>query len=142
MRPVKNHLTNHWAEHEGETAPKAKEKTMNCKLLTSSVAALALLTLASAAPALAAGHGGHGRHGGHTHSMGGALWAPRHSSVRQFSRPHHVFVHRFRHHRRFAVVGLYPYAYGDGCYWLKRRALYTGSPYWWRRYYACRHGYY
>src|SRR5262249_61175032 len=74
--------------------------------------------------------------------MGGALWAPRYSSVRQFSRPHHVFVHRFRHHRRFAVVGLYPYAYGDGCYWLRRRALSTGSPYWWRRYYACRQGYY
>jgi hypothetical protein len=108
---------------------------MNSKLVASSVAALAMLALASAAqPALAHGHGGH-----HGHSMGGA---PRFSSVRQFSRPHHVFVHRFRHHRRFAVVGLYPYAYGDGCYWLKRRALYTGSPYWWRRYYACRHGYY
>jgi hypothetical protein len=124
-------VTNQWAEHDGETAPKAKEKTMNCKLLTSSVAALALLALAGAAqPALAKGHGSHGGHGGHFHGMG------------QFSRPHHVFVHRFRHHRRFAVVGLYPYAYGDGCYWLKRRALYTGSPYWWRRYYACRHGYY
>jgi hypothetical protein len=111
---------------------------MNSKLLASSVAALAMLALASAAqPALAHGHGGH-----HSHSMGVAGSAPRFSSVRQFSRPHHVFVHRFRHHRRFAVVGLYPYAYGDGCYWLKRRALYTGSPYWWRRYYACRHGYY
>ena len=108
---------------------------MNCKLLASSVAALALLALASAAqPALARGHGGHGAHGGHFHSMGGSGWA--------FSRPHHVFVHRFRHHRRFAVVGLYPYAYGDGCYWLRRRALYTGSPYWWHRYYACRQGYY
>ena len=113
---------------------------MNCKLLSSSVAALAMLALASAAqPALARGHGGHGGHG---HSMGGGGWAPRFSSARPFFRPHHVFVRRFRHHRRFAVVGLYPYAYGDGCYWLRRRALYTGSPYWWRRYYACRHGYY
>jgi hypothetical protein len=112
---------------------------MNAKLLASSVAALAMLALASAAqPALARGHGGHGGHG---HSMGGIGWAPRFSSVRQFSRPHHVFVRRFRHHRRFVAVGLYPY-YGDGCYWLRRRALYTGSPYWWRRYYACRHGYY
>jgi hypothetical protein len=113
---------------------------MNCKLLASSVAALAMLALASAAqPALARGHGGHGGHG---HSMGWGGGGPRFSSVRQFSRPHHVFVHRFRHHRRFAVIGVYPYAYGDGCYWLRRRALFTGSPYWWRRYYACRSGYY
>jgi hypothetical protein len=40
------------------------------------------------------------------------------------------------------VVSTYPYYYADGCYWLKRRALYTGSPYWWNRYYACRSGYY
>jgi len=116
---------------------------MNCKLLASSVAALAMLALASAAqPALARGHGGHGGHGGYGHSMGWGGGGPRFSSVRQFSRPHHVFVHRFRHHRRFAVIGVYPYAYGDGCYWLRRRALFTGSPYWWRRYYACRSGYY
>jgi hypothetical protein len=75
-------------------------------------------------------------------SMGGVGWAPHFSSVRQFSRPHRVVVRRFRHHRRFAVVGVCPYAYADGCYWLRRRALYTGSPYWWRRYYACRDGYY
>jgi len=113
---------------------------MDCKLLASSVAALAMLALQSAAePALARGPGGHGTHG---HSMGGVGWAPRSSSIRPFSRPHPVFVRRFRHHHRFAVVGFYPYAYGDGCYWLKRRALYTGSPYWWHRYYACRHGYY
>jgi len=115
---------------------------MNSKRLASSVAALAMLAAASAAePAQARGHGGHGGHGGIGHS-GGVGWAPHFSSVQQFSRPHHVFVHRFRHHRRFAVVGVYPYAYADGCYWLRRRALYTGSPYWWRRYYACRDGYY
>jgi hypothetical protein len=108
---------------------------MNCKLLASSMAVLAMLALASTAgPARA--KGGHGGHGGYSRSMGGG-WAPHLSSV-HVSHLHH----RFRHHRRFAVVGVYPYAYGDGCYWLKRRALYTGSPYWWRRYYACRHGYY
>src|SRR5262245_8848170 len=115
----------------------AKEKTMNSKLLASSVAALAMLALASAVEPAQAG----GRRG-HRQSMGAGGWAPSSSSVRPISRPHHGAVHRFRHHRRFAVVGVYPYAYGDGCYWLKRRALYTGSPYWWRRYYACRHGYY
>ena len=27
--------------------------------------------------------------------------------------------------------------YGDDCYWLRRQAIITGSPYWWNRYYAC-----
>ena len=111
---------------------------MNCKLLASSVAALAMLALASASePAQAKGHGGHG----HSMGMGGGGWAPHFSSVQHFSHSHHHHF-RFHHHRRFVVVGAYPYAYGDGCYWLRRRALYTGSPYWWHRYYACRNGYY
>ena len=109
---------------------------MNLKVLASGVAALAMLTLTSPSePAQARGHGGHG----------GSGWAPRFSSVGHFSGPHHFAFrrfHHFRHHRRFAFVDVYPYTYGDGCYWLRRRALYTGSPYWWRRYYACRHGYY
>jgi hypothetical protein len=114
---------------------------MNLQILASGVAALAMLTLASASEPAQARHGGHGPGGG-----GG--WAPRFSSVRHVSGPHHFAFrdfhrfHRFRHHRRFAYVDVYPYAYGDGCYWLRRRALYSGSPYWWRRYYACRHGYY
>jgi hypothetical protein len=53
-----------------------------------------------------------------------------------------------RHHRVF-IGGLayaapyYVYANYDSCYWLKRRALYTGSGYWWSRYYECLedHGY-
>src|SRR5262245_31621850 len=99
-----------WALHDGKMAAKAKETTMNVKLLASSVAALAMLALASASqPAQARGHGGHGSHG---HSMGSGGWAPRFSSVHTFSHPHHV--HRFRHHRRFVVVGAYPYAYADG----------------------------
>ncbi len=27
---------------------------------------------------------------------------------------------------------------GEGCYWLKRRAIATSSPYWWQRYRWCR----
>lgn len=42
----------------------------------------------------------------------------------------------------FIGYGAYNYGYyGDGCQWLKRRAIYTGSGYWWRRYEACRYGY-
>jgi hypothetical protein len=29
------------------------------------------------------------------------------------------------------------YGYRSDCGWLRRRALDTGSPYWWRRYRAC-----
>jgi hypothetical protein len=49
--------------------------------------------------------------------------------------------HHF-HNRRFFVsnvffFGGYPYyGYGD-CYWLKRKAIITGSPYWWARYENC-----
>ena len=55
------------------------------------------------------------------------------------------FKHRrFDKFRRFAVYGVpYLYAYTSyGCDWLYRRAIVTGSPYWWNRYYACRDGYY
>jgi hypothetical protein len=54
--------------------------------------------------------------------------------------------HRFHGRRHFfvgvpLVYGAY-YGYGGGCYWLRKRALYTGSPYWWNRYYDCLNGYY
>ena len=41
-----------------------------------------------------------------------------------------------------AYYGYSNYAYGDNsCYWLRRRALDSGSSYWWNRYYACIDGY-
>jgi hypothetical protein len=51
----------------------------------------------------------------------------------------HARPHFFRA-RYIAPVYAYTYydGYGDGCYWMKRRALHTGSPYWWHRYRACR----
>ena len=59
---------------------------------------------------------------------------------------HKGHAHR-RHHRhnRFFVTGV-PYygyyydgyyGYDDDCNWLRRRAIRTGSSYWWNRYYAC-----
>jgi hypothetical protein len=55
------------------------------------------------------------------------------------------FAH-FHHRHRFIGVGV-PLAYGYGyyaysnsCYWLRRRAIDTGNPYWWDRYYACLDG--
>jgi hypothetical protein len=46
-----------------------------------------------------------------------------------------------RHGRRDGGVFIergYGYAPGGGCGWLRQRALATDSPYWWRRYRACR----
>jgi hypothetical protein len=50
------------------------------------------------------------------------------------------------HHRRFYgsrlfIAPSYGYrSYGNGCYWLKRKAINTGSRYWWNRYNSCRWG--
>ena len=92
-------------------------------------AALALLLVSgTSVPADArSGHGGHGHGGHHARSHGG----------HHFHHGHHF--RRHVHHRRFIGVGVY--AYGDGCYWLRRNALETGSRYWWRRYEACIDGY-
>src|SRR5262245_45483496 len=97
---------------------------MASKLVALGGAALALLILSAVGPAEA--HGSH-----RVHSMGGSV---------HMGGPVH---HRHFHHRVFVVGGpfAYGYYYGDGCYWLKRRALYTGSGYWWDRYYACINGY-
>jgi hypothetical protein len=108
---------------------------MKVKLLASGLAALAMLAVASASNPVEARHGSHG-------FSGGRGWAPHFSGTRPFAGPRHFAFRRFHHHRRFAFVGGYAYAYGDGCYWLRRRALYTGSSYWWHRYWTCRHGYY
>jgi hypothetical protein len=73
----------------------------------------------------------------------------RHFSGRHFSGRHHFGGHRFhrhRHHRHFrygfvgAPIYYHGYYYRGGCGWLRRRALATGSPYWWHRYRACRYG--
>jgi hypothetical protein len=51
-----------------------------------------------------------------------------------------------RYHRRGRYFVGYPYygygyyddgGYGYDCAWLYRKAIQTGSPYWWRRYQAC-----
>jgi hypothetical protein len=122
----------------------AKEETMIWKIAGSAAAGLALLALSgSVDAAFAKGRGG-GHHGGHHGGfsmgrahVGGYRAISRVGPARHFAFRHH----RHFRHRRVAVLGGYSYYYGNGCYWLKQRALYTGNPYWWRRYQACRHGY-
>jgi hypothetical protein len=73
------------------------------------------------------------------------------NNVRPFYGPafsHHRFHHHRFHGAPFIALGAYPlygtygYSYAYDCYWLKRQALFTGSPYWWQRYEACLDGYY
>jgi hypothetical protein len=100
---------------------------MSMRSLGVGTAALALLAAAGASTPADARHSGHGGHG----------------MVAHFAGPNHFAGHRF-HHRRFIFIGAYPYdyGYGYGCGWLRRRALHTGSPYWWHRYEACLSGSY
>jgi hypothetical protein len=87
-------------------------------------------------------HGGHrahafrpGRHIGKGHFRRGYAYFPG----KQFRRHHGK---HFRPYRRFyaapyVAYGAYSYSYGN-CYWLRERAIVTGSSYWWQRYEACR----
>jgi len=102
---------------------------MSWKPLGTAAAVLALLAFSSTIDRADARHGS-GHHTGAGHFVGGPAFIGGRS---------HVLVH---HHHRRVFVGAYPYYYyDDGCYSLRRRALYTGSAYWWERYNACRYGY-
>ncbi len=86
------------------------------------------------------------RRGGSRHfgkHRGGKHWGKR--SRRHWGGRHH----RYRHHRHRRHYGgiyfgapylYYGYRYGS-CRWLYRKAVRTGSRYWWRRYYRCRNYY-
>jgi hypothetical protein len=73
-----------------------------------------------------------GRHfrGGRHHFRGG------------MHRPHFRHRHwggpRLRYRYWGPTIGIYG-GY-NRCGWLHRRAIYSGSSYWWRRYNACRYG--
>jgi hypothetical protein len=43
----------------------------------------------------------------------------------------------YRRRAHYAWYGLPLYGYGGGCGWLHRQAVWTGSDYWWDRYYRC-----
>jgi hypothetical protein len=116
---------------------------MTRKLLALSAAAAAALLLSSTfGPANARpGEGGGG-------------WAgvkppdDTHLVHRRGHRGHHGYRHRHFYFGAPLVFGGYYGGYygnyyygGEGCYWLRRRAVQTGSHYWWDRYHACRNGY-
>jgi hypothetical protein len=65
--------------------------------------------------------------------------APR-PSFKHFDNDHHGnFRRHFRSRIYFAPVYGYQ-SHDNGCRWLKRKALNTGSRYWWHRYNECRWG--
>ena len=61
---------------------------------------------------------------------------------RRFAERRHDFD-RFHHRHRVFVNGVWvwdwwpDYYTSNDCWWLRRQALITGSPYWWRRYNYC-----
>ena len=97
------------------------------------------------------GHGGHDGHGGHGgHGGFGGFGGFRPHGGLSFYGGQHGHGHGHFRHRGFYPYGFgyFPYyayyggygGYGD-CGWLRRRAIETGSPYWWRRYEDCRYDY-
>jgi hypothetical protein len=115
--------------------------------LLASILAGALICVAAGTAEARHGGGGHwGGGGGHWSGGGhwrGGHWGGMAARSHAFSGGHRFAFRHHRHHRVFAFAPYYydSYGYGDGCYWLKRRAAYTGSRYWWNRYYGCVNGY-
>ena len=135
--------------HPMDHAKKIVELTMSKKLLAWVAGACALMLTSGSYQPAEAKHGGHSGTSGHsakTMSHSYRVGAPyvKHAYAKPvFVKNAHVFKHKhaFRHHKRIIVVGYNDYGYADDCYWLKRKALYTGSGYWWSRYHACVQGY-
>jgi hypothetical protein len=72
----------------------------------------------------------------HQTHYGNSVVMARHLEHRNFGVRH---IERHRHFRRGPVLYFNSGVHND-CYWLKRRALNTGSRYWWHRYQECRNG--
>lgn len=86
-----------------------------------------------------------GRSYGGTRQYSRTFGSPAFGSSRVYAHRSHSGRHHRHHFRGRTFVYGYPYvdgyyAYSDGCYWLRHRALATGSSYWWDRYYDCING--
>jgi hypothetical protein len=80
-----------------------------------------------------------GRGGGRGHP--GAMARGDRFEHRRFAERGHDFD-RFHNRHRVFRNGVWVWVYGPGyayndCWWLRRQALITGSPYWWSRYNYC-----
>ena len=90
------------------------------------------------------GHSGHA-HAGMPHGIDGGHHGHHGPSVawNHGSWDHHGHGHghdHFKHRHNFFAGDIFIYGGGYGyndCGWLRRQAIVTGSPYWWRRYQDC-----
>jgi hypothetical protein len=69
-------------------------------------------------------------------AMTGMFAAPAHAK-----KPH-VHIHLGVPLGVGGAYGYYGYGhgYGPSCYWLKKKAIHTGSAYWWKKYQQCKYG--
>jgi hypothetical protein len=117
---------------------------MTRKLLALGCAGLAVLLLSAAFSPADARRGGHGFRGSFGSKFHGRSFSgPRrfHIGPRFRSRGHYRPYRRHRHIYVLPPAIYFGSTYYGECGWLRRRALRTGSPYWWERYYACIDGY-
>lgn len=90
------------------------------------------------------GHRGGGRHfggGGRRHwggRHGGRHWGHHRGGHRYWRRGHRRYYGGIYFGAPYLYYGGYGYGYGN-CRWLYRKAVRTGSRYWWRRYNRCRY---
>jgi hypothetical protein len=120
---------------------------------------MSITQIGTVMPVRIGGGGGFGGGGGHMGGMGGHMggiagrgvhggptFAGRGFDNGHFNNRHFINDRDFHNRRfinnRFFVAGGpwwwgYDYAYGSGCYWLRRQAIVTGSPYWRSRYQTC-----
>ena len=90
----------------------------------------ALVSLTGATSAMPAGR--------HQTISGNAVHQVRH--VEHRNRGLRNFENRHSRHFRRGPVLFFGTSVHNDCYWLKRRAINSGSRYWWRRYNECRWG--
>jgi hypothetical protein len=80
-------------------------------------------------------------------NFSGGQWKPKPNFYSGGWKP--GYKHKYGRYHKYRYVGIplayYGYSnydyYDNSCYWLRRRALDSGSSYWWNRYYACVDGY-
>lgn len=110
--------------------------TFKSVIMAGGLAAALAVTLAATQSEARRG-GGHGHSGGHVVRSGGVHFSGGGGRSYAARRSRGGYGYRYVY-RTGPVLPYYSTYVYDDCSWLRRRALATGSRYWWRRYYACR----
>jgi hypothetical protein len=112
---------------------------MTKKMLALGCAVLAVLVLSAALSPADARRGGRGFSKSFGPKFHGRFSGPKLRIGPRFHRSSPYVYRRYRSYPHIYVAPplIYGSYYYAECNWLRRRALRTGSPYWWERYYAC-----